>query len=153
MEIKFLVYLVAGIIWFIFNNKNKVKKESTTKVDLVRSVLVETVSTQAQKNDKQSSTYRIPANRTKNVAQVDLNGNLKLQPTKPTKEITKREILFASKTEKSDATAAFAIIEIDTNVDYEQYSIGNKIGIDIRNGNLDLRQAVVINELLRPVYF
>lgn len=150
MEIKFLVYLVAGIIWFIFNNKNKVKKESTTKDDLVRPVLVETVSTQAQKIDKQSSTYRIPANRTKNVVQNDMIGNSKLQPIQ---ELTKKKIFIASKTEKSDATAAFAIIEIDTNVDYEQYSIGNKIGIDIRNGNFDLRQAVVINELLRPVYF
>ena len=71
----------------------------------------------------------------------------------PTLEATKNKIFIVPKTEKSDATAAFMIIEIDSNVDYEQYSIGNRIGMDIRSGNFDLRQAVVINELLRPVYF
>ncbi len=150
MEIKFLVYLVAGIIWFIFNNKNKVKKESTTKVDLVRPVLVQTSSTQSQNIDKQASANRITINNSKKVIQGGMDKNSKGQPRL---EGTKNKIFIAPETEKSDATTAFKIIEIDTNVDYEQYSIGNKIGIDIRNGNLDLRQAVVINELLRPVYF
>ena len=150
MEIKFLLYLVAGIVWFIFNNKNKVKKDTNNKGDLLRPDLVQTISTQAQNIDKQTSTFRIPTKSTKNVAQGGMNRNSKLQPTL---EATKNKIFIVPKTEKSDATAAFMIIEIDSNVDYEQYSIGNRIGMDIRSGNFDLRQAVVINELLRPVYF
>ncbi len=150
MEIKFLVYLVAGIVWFIFNNKNKIKKDSPTIDDSLRPVLAQTSSAQLQNIDKQASANRIPINSTKKVIQGGMNRNSKGQPPQ---EGTKNKIFIAPETEKSDATAAFKIIEIDSNTDYEQYSIGNRIGMDIRNGNLDLRKAVVINELLRPVYF
>jgi hypothetical protein len=148
MEIKIIVYLVAGIFWFIFNNKKKVKKDSS-KIDLPQPFQTAKAPVITQTVERQIQTKTSDSNRRDKALQDEL-----IRSPKPNSSVsTKKNNFIASETANYDVITTLNLVEIDSNGDYEQNSIGNRIGEDIRNGNIDLRQAVVINELLRPVYF
>jgi len=143
MEIKVLIYIVGGIIWFIYNSKNKIKKDSTdnkpSKIDFDDSGKVEPVI--IVKSERPETIFKTKI--------VSVKPSSKAPQIKS--ENVKNTIFFTNETKKMTEGSSLFKLEMEEKIDYEQNSIGNNIGFDIQNGNLDLRKAVIISELLKPV--
>ncbi len=145
MEIKVLIYIIGGILWFIYNNKSKlVKNEPNRNPSPIPNPVQPTLS----KIETDVIKQRKVASQILASSKNQLNENRLKENQKTSKNLNS----VKPKTEKNDDQVAFLVLEMEANDDYEQKSIGNMIGSDLRNGTIDLRQAMVINELLRPVY-
>jgi hypothetical protein len=149
MEVKTLVYLLAAILWFLFKNREEQKKSQTAKNDIPN-----------PKNPTESSIPKVipyrPFSKPEKPAIPFNNKAVSVVQERLDKQNAEKkliaEIIENKKAERDASFVQIQLSQIEIKHENDVKSVGNLIGDDLRNGKIDWRQAVVINELLRPAY-
>lgn len=150
MEFKLIIYIIGAIVWAVYNyNQNKEKffknRPQQQVPNLNRPDLVE--MPKKSNNDATKLPRKLSNNnRTEILESKKVQKTIKNQVFVPTtyQEGPKSEKEFSTKIEYSK------LEEFDQNPITE--SVGSLIGNELRSGEVDFRRAIILTEIIRPVY-
>jgi hypothetical protein len=150
MEFKLIIYIIGAIVWAVYNyNQNKEKffknRPQQQVPNLNKPVLVE--MPKKSNNDGPKLPRKLSDNnRTEILESKKVQKTIKNQVFVPTtyQEGPKSEKEFSTKIEYSK------LEEFDQDPITE--SVGSLIGNELRSGEVDFSRAIILTEIIRPVY-
>lgn len=161
MELKPILYLLAAITWYFFKkaNADKTEKPITFSKQTPDPPFVKTSKAVLKTSSNKPIENKEKGFLSKELASNRKMFNVKTESNKPRIKLEKPTAI--GKTRRNNAipdsilSTEYLVIESEnanTSGDSSK-SIGNIIGDKFRSADYDWKQTMVINELLRPVYF